>query len=198
MANSSTNRFENDTQLYPLPAVPLEILHADHFGPLQETEDNYKHILVVIDSFSRFTWLFPVKTTSSKEVINNLQNLFSTFGKPKEFVSDRGTAFTSHEFADFMIKFKISHRKVAVAAPWSNGMAERVNRFIKSSLTKLLNDPVDWKQQIGIMMYIINNTYHSVIKSTPAKIIFGFDQRNHSDQDLADLTKKLAQIDTDL
>jgi len=28
--------------------------------------------------------------------------------------------------------------------------------------------------------------------------MFGFDQRNHSDQDLADLTKKLTQIDIDL
>lgn len=56
ISNSSTNSFERETQLYPLPTMPQEILHLDHFGPLQETTDNFKHIfIIVIDAFTRFT-----------------------------------------------------------------------------------------------------------------------------------------------
>jgi len=40
MTNDSTNRLEGETSLYPAPKVPLEILHLDHFGPLQETNSS--------------------------------------------------------------------------------------------------------------------------------------------------------------
>lgn len=60
-------------------------------------------------------------------------------------VSDRGTAFTSQEFSDFLMSREIKHRQVAVAAPWTNGVVERVNRFLKSSLKKLVEDPTSWR-----------------------------------------------------
>jgi len=45
---------------------------------------------------------------------------------------------------------------------------------------------------------VINNTYHSSIKSSPAKLLFGFDQRSRTDSSFADFTKALANVDTDL
>lgn len=197
MANSATNSAERETALYPLPVVPLQLLHADHFGPLPETSDNYKHILVIVDVYTRFTWLFPTKSTRTREV-NRLEILFYTFGKPQEIVTDRGTAFTSQDFMDFMVSRDIKHRKVAVAAPWANGMVERVNRFLKSSFTKLIDTPAEWKQRLGILQYIINNTYHSSVKTSPAKMLFGFDQRCHSDVSLARFTQELTGVDINL
>jgi len=38
------NRFEGETHLYPLPKTPLEAVHVDHFGLLQEAEKKYKHL----------------------------------------------------------------------------------------------------------------------------------------------------------
>jgi len=198
MANDSTHRLEGETHLYPTPDKPLEILHTDHFGPLQETRKGYKHILLVIDAFTRFTWLYATKSTGSKEVSDHLQGLFNTFGKPTHIITDRGTAFTSKEFESFLKLNNVKHRLIAVAAPWANGMAERVNRFLKSSLTKLINSPQDWKQHLGQMQYIINNTYHSVIKTSPAMLMLGYEQRNHSDFPLSQFVKELADVDSNL
>jgi len=88
-ANCAPNRFEGETHLYPLPKMPLDLIHIDHFGPLQETSENFKYILVCIDVLSRFTWLFPTKSTGSKEVIDCIEKIKNTFGKPLEIVSDR-------------------------------------------------------------------------------------------------------------
>jgi len=55
MANDSMHRRKAETHLYPSSQKPFEIVHADHFGPLQETEEKYKYILVVVDAFTRFT-----------------------------------------------------------------------------------------------------------------------------------------------
>lgn len=162
MANDSVNRLEGETTLTSPPKTPLEVWHVDHFGPLQETTDSFKYIFVVVDAFTRFTWLFATKSTTSRETVNALKLIFDMFGKPLQVVSDRGTAFTSKEFADFMKNNEIKHRQVAVAAPWANGIVERVNRFLKSSLTKLIDDASEWKLHLPKMQYIVNNTYHSV------------------------------------
>ncbi|KYN30175.1 PREDICTED: uncharacterized protein LOC108758555 [Trachymyrmex cornetzi] len=92
----------------------------------------------------------------------------------------------------------ITHRLVAVASPWSNGIVERVNRFIKTSLRKIVESPDDWKKCIPRTQYIINNTWHKGINNTPSKLLFGYDQRNHMDAPLSEFVNELARIDTDL
>jgi len=198
MSNEATNKKERETSLYPLPKGPMETLQIDHFGPLQETSGRYKHVLVIIDAFTRFTWLVAVKSTATKEVVKQLRNIFFTFGKPFNVVTDRGTAFTSREFAGFLEEHAVEHRLVAVAAPWANGAVERVNRFLKSTMTKLISSPSEWGKEISYVQYVVNNTYHSTIKSTPAKLMLGIDQCCHGDARFAQFVETLKGVDTDL
>lgn len=184
---------EGEIQVTHVASTPLEILHVDHFGPLQQTEDGYKHILVIVDAFTRSTWLIPTRPTGTQETYNSLRTMFNTFGAPKLLVSGRGTSFSSSDFAKFTNEYKIVHQKVAVAAPWANGLAERVNRFIKSSLSKTIERADKWKKQLGRLQYIINNTHHTAIKATPSKVLLGYDQRNPAD--LSDYVQLLVNID---
>jgi len=155
MSNDSPNRFEKELHLYPSSTVPMHSIHIDHFDPLQETEQRFRHILVVVDAFTRFTWLRAVKSTTSKESIEHLRNIFSEYGNPSTIVSDRGTVFTSKEFEAFISETLINHRLVAVAAPWANGLVERVNRFLKNLLTKLSSSLTEWKGKLHEAQYII-------------------------------------------
>lgn len=107
-ANSSHHLREGEMQICNQSISPFEVLQIDNFGPLQQTENGLKHILVLVDSFTRFIWLFPTKSTGSKEVINHLKPLFNVFGYPKEIVSDRGTAFASNKFTHFLKTLQIN------------------------------------------------------------------------------------------
>lgn len=127
VANASTHTKEGEMQTNEEITSPFHTLYVDHFGPLTETKKGYKYILVIVDAFTRFSWLYATKSTSSKEVIEHLKPLFSIFGNPRRIITDRGTAFTSHEFSDFVKQIRIKHSQVAVAAPWANGKVERVN-----------------------------------------------------------------------
>ncbi|KAK9679030.1 Integrase zinc binding domain [Popillia japonica] len=49
--------------------VPLQIYHVDHLGPMTQTGKGYKCLFVVVDAFSKFVWLQPTKTTSTKEFL---------------------------------------------------------------------------------------------------------------------------------
>jgi len=97
VANAAINTREGEMQFTNLPSVPFEIMHIDHFGPFKEASEGFKHILIIVDAFTRFSWLFPVKSTTSKEVIKHLTTLFNNMSNPVTLVSDRGTAFTSAE-----------------------------------------------------------------------------------------------------
>lgn len=45
--------------------LSLHEWHIDFLGPLTYTPRGYKHILVIIDAFTKFCWLFPTRSTTS-------------------------------------------------------------------------------------------------------------------------------------
>ncbi|CAC5368923.1 unnamed protein product [Mytilus coruscus] len=63
----------NNQPLSPMPHVGrFHRWHIDILGPLSKTKDGYEHILLVVDSFTRWTEGFPMKTQTAKEVANIL------------------------------------------------------------------------------------------------------------------------------
>lgn len=189
---------EGEMQIVEKIAIPCHTLHLDHFGPLERTADRFKYILAVVDAFTKFTWLFATKSTTTEEVIHNLTNHFNLFGFPERIVSDRGTAFTSNNFSSFLNDKKITHVLTAVASPWANGQVERVNRFLKSTLSKLTENPSKWKNVLGKVQFVLNNTFHRAINTTPRKLLLGYDQRQNSDKELCTFIEQLTEIDTNL
>lgn len=108
---------EGEMEIFEKIALPFHTLHIDHFGPLENTKENYKYILAIIDAFTKFVWLFPTKSTTTEETIKCLIGLFDLFGFPERIISDRGTSFTSKIFAKFLNDNKIKHSMTAVASP---------------------------------------------------------------------------------
>lgn len=58
------------------------------------TPDGYRHILLVVDVFSKWVELIPMKTKNSTEVWQALYDyIFVRFGLPYEIRTDRGREF---------------------------------------------------------------------------------------------------------
>lgn len=83
----------------------------------------------------------------------------------------------------------------AVASPWANDQVERVNRFLKSTLAKMIENPDEWERNLGKAQYVINNTVHKVINTTPSQLLLGFEQRNKNDDKLRQFIDNLTDID---
>ncbi|CAK9833038.1 Transposon Tf2-9 polyprotein [Anthophora retusa] len=125
--------------------TPLDTYHVDHLGPLVSTKKSYKHILLVIDGFTKFTWLYATRSTTTAEVIDKLRKQSVIFGNPRRIISDRGTAFTSGEFENYCAAERIKHVTITTGMPRSNGQAERINRVLIPILTKLAAPrPEEW------------------------------------------------------
>ena len=55
--------------------------------------ETFRYILVLLDVFSRFIFLRPMKSKSSSEVASILLHIFSDTGPPKRLQSDQGSEF---------------------------------------------------------------------------------------------------------
>jgi len=56
-------------QIFEKETSPFKTLHIDHFGSLDATSNGYKYILVIVDAYAKFVWLFPTKSAGTDEVL---------------------------------------------------------------------------------------------------------------------------------
>lgn len=162
--------------------VPFDTWHIDHLGPLPSTSKQYHHILAVIDAFTKFVWLFPVKSTTSAEVICKLKILQSMFGNSRRIIDDRGTAFTSNEFTGYLDEQNIVFCPITTGVPRGNGQVERLNRIVIPVLTKLsMDNPMTWYKHVDRVQRCINSTYQRSIGTTPFQLLFGTHMRQVED-----------------
>lgn len=162
--------------------MPLSTFHVDHLGPMTVTSKLYKYLFVVVDGFSKFVWIFPTKTTNTKEVLDKLIVLQQTFGNPQRIISDKETAFTSSQFSDYCTEHNIEHVTITTGIPRGNGQVERINRIIISVLTKLsLDNPDRWYQHVARLQMCINSTYQRSIGMSPFETLLGTKMRHRED-----------------
>lgn len=103
--------------------IPFHTLHIDHVGPFETSSKNNKFLFVVVDAFTKFTIIEPVKTCY---VVKILTNLIYLFGVPHRIISDRGTAYTSQTFRMFCDNYGIKHVLNAVAIPSSKRPVRKI------------------------------------------------------------------------
>ncbi|KAG5319045.1 POL3 protein, partial [Pseudoatta argentina] len=169
----------------PKNAIPLETYHIDHLGPIPSTQKSYAHILVVVDAFTKFTWLYPTKSTSAEEVINRLSKQAVIFGNPCQIVSDRGTAFTSKSFKKYCADEKIEHILIATGVPRGNGQVERINRIVIPVLTKLsAPHPETWYKFVDRVQQYINSSMSRSTGLSPFELLIGKNMRLKDDLEL--------------
>ena len=123
------------------PAEPLQLSHADE--PLERLSADLcfvggKNWLIAADFYSGFPFVFQLKETSSRAVINHLENIFCLFGAPKRIRTDGGPQFRA-EFSAFCARWNINHELSSAYNPTSNGHAESAVKNMKHLLAKCLD-----------------------------------------------------------
>ena len=91
---------------------PFERLSVDFKGPLPKSRiSENRYILTIVDEYSRFTWAYPCKDTSTATVIKIYNDLFATFGTPGTIHSDRGSGFLSTSMRGYLNDLRINISK---------------------------------------------------------------------------------------
>ena len=65
---------------------PFHTVHINHKGPLNPMSNGKHHCLVVIDAFSGFNQVYPVKSTDATRTIEAMSTFITSFGIPQKLV----------------------------------------------------------------------------------------------------------------
>jgi transposase InsO family protein len=123
---------------------PLELLHMDLFGPTtyMSIRDN-KNRFVIVDDFTRFTWVFFLNDKSEvfnifKNFIKRSENEFEL--KIKKVRSDNESEFKNTKADEWCDDLGIKHEFSAKYTLQSNGLVERKNRTLIDMAKSMLSE----------------------------------------------------------
>ncbi|KAJ9542626.1 hypothetical protein OSB04_029132 [Centaurea solstitialis] len=158
---------------------PLQLIHMDLFGPTNVMSIGKKsYCLVIVDDFSRFTWVYFLKTKDEtsgliKSFVTRVENQSNL--KVKVIRSDNGIEFKNSDINSFCDEKGIEKQYSAPRTPQHNGVAERRNRTLIEAARSLLANsklPITfWAEAVNTACYVQNRTL--VVKSqgkTPYEI----------------------------
>ena len=117
-------------QAHEVPQEPWERIAMDYFYM------NGRLYILICDYFSKFPFLFQVKTTSFANLKDHLEELFSVEGIPDEIMSDNGPPFNGKEFSSYLTGLGIRHTTSSPNYPRSNGFIERQIQTMKRLIEK--------------------------------------------------------------
>ena len=161
-------------------SIPFNTIHVDHVGPFIKSKKQNCFFIGIIDSFTKYVILRAVRTANTIGVVKTLNEISQFFGMPARLISDRGSAFTSKQFATYCHDNDITHIQTAVRTPRANGQIARVFRSLNKSLACLTKDQngKDWDENICAIQWGLNNITHSITGSSAQNLLFSYKPAN--------------------
>ena len=154
--------------------VPYCTIHIDHKGPIHPTSAGNVHCLLIIDAFSRFLMVYPVRNTTALATITAVEKWILSFGIPQSIIHDRGTAFINTEFINWTKELGITLRPRTAYSPWTNGKIETQNQHIARYWRNFLNNSANkWSSLAPKLAFAHNTSVNYTTGKTPYEIVFG-------------------------
>ena len=155
------NEFKTQTPLFGLIFTHPDFVNAN---------DGYKYILAVIDTFTRYVQMLPLKKKDAKTIAHGMEQLFNS-ERPKYLRIDGGGEFVNNIFINMCKRFQI---KLYIAMePIKCAYIERFNRTLKRILVQIMdyNKSIKWKDHLETAHEIYRNRKHSALGMTPEEAL---------------------------
>ncbi|GFV04050.1 transposon Tf2-8 polyprotein [Trichonephila clavipes] len=115
----------------PVKAQRFEILAINLFGPLPESKDGKRWILIIENCTTKWVELFALPNAIAKErAITLIEEVLLRYGIPRRLISDNGTQFVSAVMQQICYLLNIHQSLIPVYHPQANPV-ERKNRDLK-------------------------------------------------------------------
>ena len=170
-----------NSKLTKAPLRPIQVSEPflfwalDYMGPMPETAQGNRHILVMMDHFTKWCEAFPTQDQKASTVAKTLvSRVFSRFGPPTVLHSDQGRNFDSalmHEIYNIM---GIKKSRTTAYHPQSDGQVERQNRTLQEIIAHFVSaNQSDWDQWVDQAVFAYNTSVHASTGFSPYELVFG-------------------------
>lgn len=127
------------------------------------------YLLTVIDLFTRYAWVVPLKNKTGVSVVQGLKNILAE-RRCTYFWTDRGIEFRAKAVKEFLKDEGITH--YYTNNPPKVSVVERFNKTIGLKMHKHMQKSNSWKilEDLPKLVHSYNHTIHSAIKMAPAEV----------------------------
>lgn len=136
---------------------------------LSKYNDNYRYLISIIDVFSKYAWVIPLKNKTQESIIAAFKSVFK-LRKPKRLHTDAGSEFIGQATQKYLkeneIKFYFLNSEMKAA------IVERFNRTIKEKMWRYFTKSQNYTyiNIINDLIYSYNHSYHRAIKMRPIDV----------------------------
>ena len=154
---------------------PFSFWAMDFMGPFPETAQGNRHILVVMDHFTKWCEAIPTQDQKARTVAPILVNrIFSRFGPPTVLHSDQGANFESNLMHHICHVMGITKTRTTGYHPSGDGQVERQNRTLQGMLSAFVSQhTVDWDLWPDPVTYAYNSSRQESTGVSPYEVVFG-------------------------
>ena len=132
--------------------------------PWSKYNKGYKYLLTVIDVFSKYGWIVPIKDKKGETVASAFKEIMKGGRKPENVWVDKGKEFYNKHVRELINIYSTENEeKSSVVERWNRTMKEKMFKYFTANST---NEYIDILQDL-VKQY--NNTKHSSIKMTPVE-----------------------------
>ena len=137
--------------------------------------NGYKHLLTIVDRFSRWPVAIPIKDMTVETVLDAFSHGWvANYGIPSSITTDRGSQFLSAAWNQLMSTWGIKTHTTTAYHPEANGLVERLHRRLKEALlASSHNHPDQWYWKLPSVLLSIRTTLKPDIGASPAELLFG-------------------------
>jgi len=196
-------------RLPPVPAnssfnseFPWEVITIDLMGPYPRGCKGHTHILVIVDMLTKYVELMPLRTITSKSILENLWRICCRWGVPRVILSDNGRQFTSNLYIEWCDSLGIKPFYISPYHPQAN-LTERYVQTVKGMIVSTISRCKDWDKFLPELSFALITSVNDSTLFTPAYLNTGrefrtpFDNQMNlslcasSHKDLTDLGRKI-------
>jgi IS30 family transposase len=130
-------------------------LSIDVIMGLPKSSQGNTNIMVIIDTFSRYIELVPMKALTSQAAVRALNSWMSRYGRPLNILTDNASQFMK-EYQATLDALGITNAKTHPYSHQENGIVERANKEVMRHLRDIVYD-TRIKDTTGKITYPLSN-----------------------------------------
>lgn len=177
-ANPKTHA--EQAQLHPVK-VPPELFHRwgiDMVGPLKTTERGNTYIITATEYLTKWCEIEAVPDKSADRVHSFLMKLFYRFGACSVLLHDQGREFNNSKVNDLCETLNVQVAMTSAYHPQTNGLTERFNQTLVTSLCKVVNEQADdWDIHLDAVAFAYRTKQQASTKMSPFQLMYGVQAR---------------------
>ncbi|KAM9394252.1 gypsy retrotransposon integrase-like protein 1 [Pholidichthys leucotaenia] len=153
--------------------APWEIVGIDFIGPLPETQQGNKSVVVVIDYFSKWPEAFPAQSTDALSAARCISQCIYRFGAPKTIVCAKDADFCEEVTKLLCERWSVTQKVSPLHQPQLNPLHDCTGPLLREAMLQMVTEKqAEWDDFLDPVLFLFRTLANPTTKFAPYSLMF--------------------------